>query len=91
MKNSWRVWIVALIATVGAIWLVVPAFAEQRGAKVPDAHKGIGEYKGAQTCSTCHPNAAKEVATSLHYQQAAEPQTVDGWEKGKLAGMMVSY
>ena len=53
----------------------------------------VKKYDGTATCTaaTCHDGAAKEVAESLHYQQRAVPQFLEGWEAGKLAGMMESY
>jgi hypothetical protein len=65
-----------------------PAFAA--GASHADYLK---KYEGPATCTaaSCHEGAAKEVAESLHYQQRAVPQFLEGWEAGKLAGMMESY
>lgn len=51
----------------------------------------IQKYEGPKTCAACHPNAAKDVAVSLHYQQQALPQFVKDWQKGQMAGMMVSF
>ncbi|HSB45848.1 MAG TPA: hypothetical protein VLD60_12610 [Nitrospira sp.] len=53
----------------------------------------VKKYEGTASCTTalCHEGAAKEVAESLHYQQRAVPQFLEGWEAGKLAGMMESY
>jgi hypothetical protein len=53
----------------------------------------VKKYEGTASCTTatCHEGSAKEVAESLHYQQRAVPQFLDGWEAGKLAGMMESY
>ncbi len=53
----------------------------------------VTKYEGPATCTaaSCHEGAAKEVAESLHYQQRAVPQFLEGWEAGKLAGMMESY
>jgi len=55
--------------------------------------KYITLYEGTASCTaaSCHEGAAKEVAESLHYQQRAVPQYLEGWEAGKLAGMMESY
>ena len=55
------------------------------------SHNSLTVYEGTRTCATCHPKASKEVARSLHYQQAAEPQFIEGWPKGELAGMMLSF
>jgi hypothetical protein len=55
------------------------------------SHVGLVSYEGPKTCAVCHPEAAKEVAMSLHYQMAEEPRFLDGWPKGKKAGMMFSY
>jgi hypothetical protein len=53
----------------------------------------VKKYEGTASCTaaSCHEGAAKEVAESLHYQQRAVPQFLEGWEAGKLAGMMESY
>ena len=53
----------------------------------------VKKYEGPSTCTaaSCHEGAAREVAESLHYQQRAVPQFLEGWEAGKLAGMMESY
>lgn len=53
----------------------------------------VTKYEGPATCTaaSCHEGAANEVAESLHYQQRAVPQFLEGWESGKLAGMMESY
>ena len=53
----------------------------------------VKKYEGTATCTaaTCHEGTAKEVAESLHYQQRAVPQFLEGWEAGKPAGMMESY
>jgi predicted CxxxxCH...CXXCH cytochrome family protein len=55
--------------------------------------ESVTTFDGPRTCtaSSCHPDAAKEVAESLHYQQQAVPQFLEGWDAGKQAGMMVSY
>lgn len=53
--------------------------------------KRISKFDGSGSCTVCHKNAAKEVVESLHYQQMAEPLSIEGWEKGKQAGMMVTY
>ncbi|MBI5577456.1 MAG: hypothetical protein HY896_13980 [Deltaproteobacteria bacterium] len=58
------------------------------------SHAGyVKTFEGPRTCTaaSCHPDAAKEVAESLHYQQRAVPQFLEGWESGKLAGMTETY
>jgi hypothetical protein len=58
----------------------------------PPSHADkISRYEGPQTCRACHEKAVKEVATSLHYQQAAEPKFLVDWGKGNLAGMTLGY
>ena len=59
----------------------------------PSHAEYVKQYKGTATCTaaSCHEGAAKEMAESLHYQQSAVPQFLEGWEAGKLAGMMESY
>jgi hypothetical protein len=53
----------------------------------------VKKYEGTATCTaaTCHEGTAREVAESLHYQQRAIPQFLEGWEAGKLAGMTETY
>jgi hypothetical protein len=53
----------------------------------------VTRYDGPGSCtsSSCHEGSAKEVAESLHYQQRAVPQFLEGWEAGKIAGMMETY
>ncbi|MBI5569668.1 MAG: hypothetical protein HY914_06955 [Desulfomonile tiedjei] len=53
----------------------------------------VKKYEGTASCAaaSCHEGAAKEVAESLHYQQRAVPQFLEGWEAGKLAGMTETY
>jgi len=53
----------------------------------------VKKFEGTASCvsAVCHEGAAKEVAESLHYQQRAVPQFLEGWEAGKFAGMMESY
>jgi hypothetical protein len=58
------------------------------------SHEGyVGKYEGTRSCtsSSCHEGSAKEVAESLHYQQRAVPQFLEGWETGKIAGMTETY
>ncbi len=55
------------------------------------SHSSLNTYEGPKTCAVCHPKVLKEVALSLHYQQAAEPKFLEGWKKGELAGMMLSF
>lgn len=62
------------------------------GAQTANKHeKFVIKYEGTASCGRCHKEAVKNVVESLHYQQAAEPQFLEGWEKGKVAGMMVTY
>ena len=65
------------------------SFAQMGTAQTrPPSHADrISRYEGPQTCRACHEKAVKEVATSLHYQQAAEPKFLVDWDKGNLAGM----
>lgn len=72
---------VGLLATGGmAVW-----------ADPPDAHQGISEFTGPETCAMCHPNAAQEVVESVHYQHQAIPKYREGWPEGQPGGMMVTY
>lgn len=57
----------------------------------PTHAKLVTQYEGSKTCVACHDKSAKEFAESLHYQLLAEPQFLKNWEKGKPAGMLVSY
>ncbi len=75
----------ALAFLLGAAASAVPALAQSTHVD------RISQYDGSKTCLGCHPESAKEVAASLHYQQQAEPQYLKTWPKGQLAGMMLSY
>ncbi len=78
----------------GAVGAAVFIFSAQMAAAQttqPSHADRINLYEGPQTCRACHENAVKEVAASLHYQQAAEPKFLVGWEKGNLAGMTLSF
>jgi len=80
-----KVWFIIFFFLVGT------AIAQDvSAAKITHADR-ISSYKGGETCLTCHLKAAKEVASSLHYQQKGEPQFLKDWPKGQLAGMMLSY
>ncbi len=54
-------------------------------------HVAISEYEGPQTCAECHPDAGREVAESVHYQQQSIAYYVEGAEPNKLYGMMSTY
>ncbi len=80
-----RVYAMVFLIFLSGAMLAPPASAQNVHAT------GISKYDGPQTCLTCHPEAAKEVAASLHYQQQAAPQFLKDWPTGQVAGMMVSY
>jgi len=67
--------------------------AAQASAAGPSHAEYVKKYEGTASCTaaSCHEGTAKDVAESLHYQQRAVPQYLEGWEAGKLAGMMESY
>ncbi len=78
----------ACLASGGAV------AADSNPPQAPKHHSHaseVAEYKGTQTCAGCHPEAAKEVATSLHYQHLAGAPNLEDWPAGKLAGMMSNY
>ena len=78
----------------GAVGAAVFIFSAQMAAAQttqPSHADRISLYEGPQTCRACHEKAVKDVAASLHYQQAAEPNFLVDWEKGKPAGMTVSF
>ena len=60
-------------------------------AAPPAPHQSITEYKGPETCLTCHPDTGKEVAQSLHYQHQGAHPFLDGVDPNTPAGMMVSF
>jgi hypothetical protein len=60
-------------------------------ADAPEVHQAITEYTGPETCGTCHPESAKEVAESVHYQHQAIPKFREGWPEGEPGGMLVTY
>ena len=70
--------------------LVMLLYAGQGFAAIAD-HAKIEKYEGTKTCLACHPNAAKEVAQSLHYQQRGQANFLKDWPTDKPVGMMVSY
>lgn len=79
-------------ATVRAVVLWIAVVASATPALAQPAHMDrISRYEGPMTCLACHPESAKEVAASLHYQQQGEPQFLRGWPKGQSAGMMLTY
>lgn len=74
--------------------LVLSGMLSAQAYAAGPSHAGyVGRYDGTSSCTTasCHEGTAKEVAESLHYQQRAVPQFLEGWEAGRLAGMMESY
>jgi hypothetical protein len=73
--------------------LVSTTLVAQVYAAGPSHTDYVKKYDGTASCTaaSCHEGAAKEVAESLHYQQRAVPQFLEGWEAGKFAGMMESY
>ena len=77
--------------TVGAAVFIFSAQMATAQIRQPSHAEKISLYEGSQTCRACHESAVKDVAASLHYQQAAEPKFLVDWEKGKLAGMTLSF
>jgi len=80
--------------TLGMGLLLASAtLAVQADAAGSSHAKYVPRYEGPRSCiaSSCHEDSAKEVAESLHYQQRAVPQFLEGWEAGKLAGMTETY
>jgi predicted CxxxxCH...CXXCH cytochrome family protein len=80
--------------TIGAVLLLAAvALAGRTDAAGPSHAAYVKAFEGPRSCTnaSCHENAAKEVAASLHYQQRAVPQFMEGWEAGKLAGMTETY
>ena len=78
----------------GAVGTAIFIFSAQMATaqtRQPSHADKISLYEGPQTCRACHESAVKDVAASLHYQQAAEPMFLVGWEKGNLAGMTLSF
>jgi hypothetical protein len=60
-------------------------------ADPPEAHQAITDFTGPETCAMCHPDAAREVAESVHYQQQAIPKFREGWPEGEPGGMYTTY
>ena len=73
-----------------AVFIFSAQMATTQTRQASQADK-ISLNEGPQTCRACHESAVKDVAASLHYQQAAEPKFLVGWEKGNLAGMTLSF
>jgi hypothetical protein len=80
---------ILIIAVAVALALLVAA--PEAPAAEGKHQKFVTKYEGTESCTRCHKNTAKDVAESLHYQQLAVPQFLEGWEKGKAAGMMNTY
>lgn len=77
--------------TVGAAVFTFTAQMAAAQARQPSHADKISLYEGPKTCRACHEKAVKDVAASLHYQQAAEPKFLVDWGKGNLAGMTLSF
>jgi hypothetical protein len=67
------------------------AIGASTAAAAETMHGEITRYDGARTCAECHDRAATEVAESLHYQLKGEPRFIEGWEKGKEAGLLLDF
>ena len=80
-----------IYGVVGTAIFIFSAQMATAQTRQPSHADKISLYEGPQTCRACHENAVKEVAVSLHYQQAAEPKFLVDWEKGNLAGMTLSF
>ena len=80
-----------IYGVVGATVFIFSAQMAAAQTTQPSHVDRISLYEGPQTCRACHENAVKEVAASLHYQQAGEPKFLVDWEKGNLAGMTLSF
>jgi hypothetical protein len=76
-----------------ALLLVAAALSVPADAAGTSHAEYVRKYEGTASCTTaaCHEGAAKEFTESLHYQQRAVPQFLEGWEAGKLAGMTETY
>lgn len=80
-----------LVSLVLGLATAAVVFAQGGAGGPPDAHRAITEYTGPETCATCHPNAAQEVAASVHYQMQAIPRYRVDWPEGTPGGMYTSY
>ena len=88
MTNRWlTVGLLGGLLVAAALSLGAVAFA-QGGS--PEIHQVISSYEGSSTCGMCHPDQARDVAASLHYQQRAVSTNVEG-EQGVVHGMMEDY
>ena len=83
-------WVI-LVALVLGLATAAVVFAQGEEGGPPDAHKAITEYTGPETCAMCHPDAAHQVAESIHYQQQAIPEYRVDWPEGVTGGMYVTY
>lgn len=84
-----RLWSLGALLVVGGSLVAASVALAQSPA--PEAHGAIQEYKGPETCLACHPDAGKQAAESLHYQQQDYAPFLDGYPQDKKAGMMVTY
>ena len=86
----WTLGVLCLIA--GGLLAVNTAYTQGDGEQgPPEAHAAIQEYAGPETCLMCHPGEGQEVAASVHYTNWGEAPLVEGWEDGKMAGMMNTF
>jgi hypothetical protein len=79
--------VLVCMAVLAALLLILP---ECVLAKTDHATKVL-KYEGTQSCARCHKKSVQEVAASAHYQMLGIPPYLEGWEKGKPAGMMDTY
>ncbi len=71
--------------------LAAVLFSAATGSAAESMHAEIEKYEGTKTCLECHDTLGKEMAATLHYQLQGEPQLIEGWEKGKTAGLLTSF
>lgn len=86
-KSLWA----SVFALILGLVTAAAVLAQGNEGDPPDAHKAITEYTGPETCAMCHPNAAREVAASVHYQLQSIPTYRVDWPEGVPGGMYVTY
>lgn len=92
MKVKHLLWSLGAFIGVVAVGLFAAnATQAQDEPEVPEAHASITSYEGPQTCATCHPDAAMEMASSLHYQQQGPVPFTNGFDDGEYAGMLNTF
>ena len=94
MKNIYRLagYLAILAIAIGLLISAAPVMAEESAPQgPPEAHAAMPDYTGPETCLTCHPDAGKEVAESLHYQHQGPAPYLVGANADQYYGMFTTF